>query len=322
VSTTATSSAWDLRDSSFGFELNNSAPTAFSGDLLTLATGAWSTAFGAKYVDFNTNDALPAGFAVSGATANISFAAPAAGNTSCIYFEVRRASTGAVLATHGSSSSPLACVTGTTQQTTSTAIPEVTTSDVADDLRIRVYGRDSVSGLTRVDLATVTGTAASTAFTLYAKSTTDATGAPTTTTWGPVASGDGAAYTSSTNWATTFSTTRYLKFTFPGYVPSGANGVTGATLKNFYRPTTSGKNACWYFEVYSGSTLIGTHGSTSATVSCNSTATYSTDSISLPEINTIARANSVVVKAYYTVSTTNGTRTTQHDLVSLSVTYN
>jgi hypothetical protein len=319
VPITITTSAWDVRDASAGAgEVNQTALTA-AADGLTFPTGTWASTFGTKYAEVNLNGPLPSGQTVSGASFNFRFAAAASGETACFYFETRRISTGAVIGTHGSPSSPVGCVTGTSLQTFTTAIPEVNTSALADDVRIRFYASESAAKAITVDLATVTGTAASTSFTLYTGSYTDATGTPTTSAWGLFAAGDGFAYTSAANWAASFSTSRYLKLTFPAYVPSGVT-VTGATLKNYYRPTSSGRNVCWYFEVYAGATLIGTHGSSSSPVSCNSTTAYTTDSIPLPEVDTVAEANSIVIKAYYDISGT-GTRTTQHDLATLSVTY-
>ena len=312
-------SAWDVRDASAGAaEANTTAATA-AADARTFATGVWAAAFGARYIDFDLNAPLPTGQSVSSAAFNFRFAAAAAGEQACIYFELRRISTGAVLSTHGSTSSPVQCVTGTTQQTVTTNLPALNTTALANDARIRVYARESAAKAITVDMATITGSIPSLSFTLHATRYVDATGTPATTPWGPAAGGDSFAFTSAANWAAAFATARYLKFTFPAYVPSGAT-VTGATFRNYYRPTTSGRNACWYFEVYQGTTLIGTHGSSAAPVSCNSTTTYTTDSIALPEVNTVARANSVVVRAYYNISGT-GTRTTQHDLVTLGITY-
>jgi hypothetical protein len=322
VAVPITTPAFDVRDASAGgAEVNSTEQWAAAGDGLTFPTGAWATTFGTKYIDYDMNSPLLAGSSVSGANFNFRFAAAAAGETACFYFEVRRISTGAVLATHGSTPTPAGCVTGTTQQTVSTVISEVNTTDLANDVRIRVYGRESASKAMTVDMATVTASTGSTSFTLYPSGYSDVTGTAFPFPWGVAASGDGYQYASASNWNTTFATTRYLKYTFPAYVPSAAT-VTAATLKNYYRPTTSGKNACWYFEVYAGATLIGTHGSSSSPVSCNSTATYTTDSVPLPEVNTAARANSVVVKMYYDISTTSGTRTTQQDYVNLSITYN
>jgi hypothetical protein len=318
-STTIATSVWDIRDASAGAaEANVTASTA-AADARTFPTGIWSASFGAKYIDFDMNGPLSSAQAVSGASFIFRFAAAAAGEQACFYFELRRISTGLPVSTHGSSTTPAGCVTGTTQQTVSTNLPALTSSADATDLRVRVYVRESASKLITIDMATLTGSSGGTAFTLYPTLYTDATGTATTTRWGPAASGDGSVFATAANWASAFATSRYLKFTFPAYVPSGAT-VTSATLRNYYRPTTSGRNACWYFEVYAGTTLIATHGSSSAPVSCNSTTTYTTDAVPMPSVNTPARANTLSVKAYYNISGT-GTRTTQHDLVTLSVTY-
>ena len=320
LTTTIGTSAWDIRDASAGAAEANATAATAAADARTFATATWTSTFGTKHLEFDMNNALASAATVSNATFNFRFAAAAAGEQACFYFELRRISTGAVISTHGSAATPVQCVTGTTQTTVSTPMPQLTTGALANDTRIRVYARESASKLITVDMATVTGTASGTAFTQHALSYVDAAAAtPTTTRWGPAVAGDSAAYSSAANWAAAFSSSRYLKFTFPAYVPSGAT-VTGATLKNYYRPTASGRNACWYFEVYAGTTLIATHGSTVAPVSCNSTSTYTTDSIALPSVNTPARANSLVVRAYYNISGS-GTRTTQHDLVNLSVDY-
>ena len=52
-------------------------------------------------------------------------------------------------------------------------------------------------------------------------------------TWPLLTAADSAQYTTVNNWATSFSTTRYLKFTFPGYVPTGVV-VTSATFSVLY----------------------------------------------------------------------------------------
>src|SRR3954469_22173377 len=214
VTYTATTSAWDLRDASSGAEANQSSQGAFA-DGLTFATGIWPTAFNtSNYVEFDPNAPLPAGFAVTGANFNLKYAAGASADTACYWFEVRRASTGTVIGTHGSSASPLDCTTGTTQKAVSTAISEVTTTDIANDVKIRVYGRESGSRAFTIDVGTISGTANSTAFTLYADSYGDqATGTGTTVPWALAASG-GSAYTTAAIWATSFSSTRYLKLTF------------------------------------------------------------------------------------------------------------
>ena len=137
--------AFQVGDSSSGTEVDRSSPFAASGDSLTMTTSAWSTAFAAdRYLEFDLNDSLASGVAVSAATFDFTFASSGAGQA-CYYFEVRRISTGAVLGTYGSSGSPLGCVTGTTLTTFSTPMSTVATTSIANDLRVRVFGRDSAS---------------------------------------------------------------------------------------------------------------------------------------------------------------------------------
>ncbi|HKP89741.1 MAG TPA: hypothetical protein VJT75_07160 [Thermoleophilaceae bacterium] len=318
---TMTTSGWDLRDASSGTESNQSAQPAFQ-DAITFTSGLWPAVFNtANYLDFEPNAPLRPGLAVTGAAFNFRYAAAAAGETACYWFEVRRASTNAVLGTHGSAGTPVGCTTGTALTSVSTNLAELSTTDLADDARVRVYGRESASKSMTMDVATITGSTSSPSmsFTLYTQNYTDAAaGSPTTYQWSLAGTG-GLAYTTTNNWTAAFSASRYLKVTFPGYVPSGAT-VTGGTFKTSYRPTQSGRNACYYFEVYSGATLIGTHGSTASPVSCNSTSTYQNDSVPLSEINTPARANGAIVKMYYWISG-NQTRTTDHDLAQLLVDY-
>jgi len=316
---TATTSAWDLRDASSGTESNQSAQTAFT-DAITLSTGNWATAFSnTRYIEFNTNAPLPAGFAVSGANFNFRYAGAQSGDTVCYWFEVRRVSTGLPIGSHGSTATPLDCTTGTTQKTVSTPLSEITTTDVANDTRVRVYGRSSGSRPIAIDMATVSGTQQSTAFTLYPASHTDrSTGTASTTLWS-IAAIDSAFDTTAAGWATAFSSTRYLKVTFPRYVPASAT-VSGATFTGSYRPTAASHTACWYFEVYSGTSLLGTHGSTTTPYSCNSTTTFRTEAVPLPEIDAPAEANGAIVKMYFNVSS-NGTKTTDHDVAQLAINY-
>jgi hypothetical protein len=84
---------------------------------------------------------------------------------------------------------------------------------------------------------------------------------------------------------------------------------------------TSLGTTCFYFEVYSGSNLIGTHGSPASPVSCNSSPlSYVTDTVSLPEVSSAALANSVSIKLYLRNSAALG-GASQHDLAELRVTY-
>jgi hypothetical protein len=159
--------AFQVGDASSGTEVDRSSSFAFSGDNLTATTSAWSTSFASdRYLEFDLNDSLASGVAVSIATFDLRLGSSGAGEA-CYYFEVRRISTGAVVGTHGSSGSPVGCVTGTTPTSFSTAIPSLASTSIANDLRIRLFGRESGSAPMVIDLATVGGTTPHQTFTLY-----------------------------------------------------------------------------------------------------------------------------------------------------------
>lgn len=159
--------AFIVTDSSSGSAVDRSSPFAFSGDGLTTTTSAWSTAYAAgRYVEVDLNHPLASGIAVGSASFDLRFASSGAGQA-CYYFEVRRVSSGAVLATYGSSTSAVGCVTGTTPASFSTPIASVATTDVANDLRIRIFGKESLNGSMVIDRATVTGSNPYQSFTLY-----------------------------------------------------------------------------------------------------------------------------------------------------------
>ena len=124
------------------------------------------------------------------------------------------------------------------------------------------------------------------------------------------------AYLSSSGWSTSFSSSRYLALTFPAYVAAGST-VNGATFTHTYRSETAGDTTCYYFEVYGGATLLATHGSTSSPVSCTG-ATWANDVVSLPEVDSVAKANDLHVRLY--VRNSGGGRSL-HRLVTVGVDY-
>ena len=126
-----------------------------------------------------------------------------------------------------------------------------------------------------------------------------------------------SAYTSSSAWATSFSPSRYLAVDFPAYVAAGSV-VAGATFTHTYRSASSGDTTCYYLEVYQGATLIGTHGSAASPLSCNSTWSWTTDVVPLPEVNTVARANNVRVVLYVRNS---GAGRSLHRLMTVGIDY-
>src|SRR6185369_15151536 len=110
----------------------------------------------------------PAGLTTSSVQLNLRFAGDSAGASVCLYVELRRISTGALLSSHGSSGSPLGCTTSTTYTTLSPPLSAVTDSDVGNDLRVRIYGRDSgATGPIRLDQVTISGSTSYASFTLY-----------------------------------------------------------------------------------------------------------------------------------------------------------
>lgn len=177
--------AFQVGDASSGSEVDRSSTFAFPADGLTTTTSAWSSAFASdRHLEVELNGPLAAGVAVTAASFELRFASSGAGQA-CFYFEVRRISTGALLGTHGSSGSPVGCVTGTTPASFSTAIASVATTSLANDLQIRVFGRESAGGAMVIDLATVAGSTAHQSFTLYPVLFRDAAdGTSETIPWG------------------------------------------------------------------------------------------------------------------------------------------
>ena len=246
---TVTTTAWGLRDASAGgAEADTSDPIAFAADGRTVTTTAPLLLFASnRYLLVDYNSPLPTTAIPSAATFDFRFAAASALNTACFYFDVRRASTDAVLATHGGPSSPVGCVSGTAQTSFSTALPEVTSRAIANDLRVRVYIRDSLLAGPAIDQATVSIATNDGGFTLHDQVFTDQVNALTTNRTWPLVAADGDAYTSASTWSSSFAAGRYLRLIFPSYVPSGST-LTGAEFTHRYR-ASGGGTVCWYFEV-------------------------------------------------------------------------
>jgi hypothetical protein len=326
AASTVETSAWDLRDASSGAETDASDPLSFAKDGRTYTSKGFTSDFSEKrYLDFDYGAPLGQGDL---STSSVSFALrvadPSVDGTACFYFDVRRVSTGALIGTHGSDKEPVGCVTSKTEEAFSTALPEVTTSDVANDLRIRVYFTESL-GLTEslaqpveVDEATVSGTAEpALPFTLYETQLTDAAdGVEANTAW-PLVSNDGTAYTSASTWPKAFDKSSYLKLSFPAYVPSGAT-ISSVTFNHTYR-SNGGGTTCYYFDVLADSKVIDTHGSADKPVSCNESSSKDvTDTVSLPEVKTVSEANSLAIQLYVQNSSS---EKSDHDLATVTITY-
>ena len=228
--TTITTPSFDFDDSSSGTEIVRNEPHSFASDGVTQATTTWATSFApGRYVEFQMNSPLRPGQTISSANFNFRYAGGNGASPSCFYVEVRNG-TGTVLSTHGSTASPFGCVTGTTQTNFTVPLSSVTTTNIANDLVIRVYGRTQTTATTfTVDRATVSGTGTDGGFELFPRSRIDAADNSAATLPWSIALDDDVTFTNGTNWQTTFTSARYLKATFPGYVPAGSTNVS-ATL--------------------------------------------------------------------------------------------
>lgn len=313
-------SAWDLRDASSGVAQNASEPTAFAGDERSYETHSFGKAFAAnRYLEWSYDSPLAAGVAASAVSFDFRFQAGGVGDVACVYFEVIGG--GTVIGTHGSTEPGNATspwCTGSTPKLISTKLPEVTGSNLANGLRIKLHGYESGKKPILVDEATVSGTAApSQAFTLHEMALIDAAnGKAETLPWSLAAAGDNALYTSESRWPSSFSGSRYLLLTLPSYVPAG-DALSRVTFVDSYR--SAGGSACWYFEVYAGGTLIGTHGGPTSPVSCNSsTSSFVTDSVPLPEVTSAAQADGLAIKLYVESSLA---RQSEYDLARLQIDY-
>jgi hypothetical protein len=94
-------------------------------------------------------------------------------------------------------------------------------------------------------------------------------------------------------------TNRYAEFTMNSARPAGIS-VSGAQF-NFRLASKGGPgsgNACFWFDVRSGASVIGTHGSYASSVGCSTGNTQATFSTALPEVTTTDQVNGLVIRAY------------------------
>ena len=317
--TTITTSAYDWRDASAGgAESNQSQELAFANDSRTITTGAWAGGFNAsRYLEINLNSPLRGASTVSSAAVNLRLASPLLANA-CFYVEVRKASDNSLISTSGSDAAPFCTTSVATQTNFSVPVTGVTTGALANDLRLRIYGRSTLlGGSWTMDQASLSVAGNDGNSTLYPNGYTDAVDMSGAAFPWALAFNDSVLYRDLTNWQATYTSARYLKATFPAYVPAGAT-IQSATLTHVYRSDSANQGVCNYIEILDGSTVIGTHGSALSDLSCAPNASDVTDSIPLPEVNTVAEANNLVAKIYFR---RNGNTRSQTNQVRLSVTY-
>ncbi|MGN6378876.1 MAG: hypothetical protein ACTHNU_08000 [Gaiellales bacterium] len=319
--TTATVTGYDVGDASAGgSEVATPDPAAFTDGTTYTSSSSFQTSFSTtRYLDFTLSGPLASGVAVSSPAFDFDFHASAAARTVCFYFEVYNATTSALLETHGSGTTPVGCVTGTTNMTTATPLTAVTTSNLADALRVRVYLRSVAAGTAVVDRAVVAGSTAYQSFTHEPDLLGDCSASCGTAVSTParLVAQDTAGVTSAASWPTAFSTTRYIRIGFPPTVPSAAD-VSSATLTLALRAATAGRNLCVYVAVYSSTTLLATHGSSGTPAICTSTGSNVVLTLPLPEITTATQANSAQIRVY---ADSNASGKSIFDQASLAVAY-
>jgi hypothetical protein len=166
--------AFEVSYVSSGSATDGTSALAIAGDSRYYTGWTWPTAFDtSRYVEADLNAPLPGGLSVSSGQLTVRLASNSTGGTICYFVEVRRASSGSVLSTHGSSGSPQDCVVGTTFSTQTISVSAVNTTDIANDLRIRIYARDSDGAAVRIDRLVFSGSTPQVAFTLYSVLTRD-----------------------------------------------------------------------------------------------------------------------------------------------------
>ena len=243
--TTATVTAYDVGDASAGgAEVSTPDPAAFTDGTTYTSSANFQTTFSAtRYIDFTLSGPLAGGVSVSSAAFDFDFHTATAGRNVCFYFQVYNATTSALLETHGSTTTPVACSSTTTTVTTSTPLTAVTTTDTANTLRVRVFLDSNAAGKAVVDRGVVAGSTPYQSFTLYPNLLGDCSascGTPVSTP-SRLSGLDTTGVISASNWATTFSTSRYIRIGFPPTVPSAAT-VSSATLTLALRANTASKS--------------------------------------------------------------------------------
>jgi len=109
--------------------------------------------------------------------------------------------------------------------------------------------------------------------------------------------GDSLTATSTNNMAS--GSNLYFEFTMNSVLPAGL-AVSGAQFNLTLASNGGGGsgNACFWFAVYSGGTLIGTHGSYASGIGCSTGSTPASYSTAIPEVTSTDKANGLVVRAY------------------------
>jgi hypothetical protein len=125
--------------------------------------------------------------------------------------------------------------------------------------------------------------------------------------------GGGVAQAAFTRSVTAGSASYATAHIFTGTRSASARGIEDAAGGS---PTDT-KTQCHYFEVYNGATLLGTYGSSGTPYECSSDGVnWTQDSITLAEVDTVTKANNLVIKIY---GKNSGSKPAQFDLLQVAV---
>jgi hypothetical protein len=109
--------------------------------------------------------------------------------------------------------------------------------------------------------------------------------------------GDSLTTASSGNMAT--GSNAYFEFTLGSQLPAGLT-ASSVTFKFSFASNggVGSGNGCFWFDVRSGASVIGTHGSYASNLGCSTTTTLKEVDTSLPEVTTTDQLNGLVIRAY------------------------
>ncbi len=300
----------------------------WAADAAKVTTGSFGTTTdAARWIELPLAPApVPASWSpvASGAsvTAAVRFGAPTAGATVCLSGSIIAA--GSVVGSLPAAGGGPACVTGTTPQTTTVALPARTwTNAELRSLAFRLLGTSSAGGGVVLDQARVDVTLHGSTLTMTPVRLVDASGGGSgTVTWtSPMAVEDAVVVTAGgpSAIASSFASTRYVDVAFPASVPSAATVSAGSLVLRTQAVGSGAVTLCWWAEIRNGATVVGTIGSTAAPVCNASAASPSTQTVALPALSA-AQVNGATLRWYPRIAA--GTATgILLDRVALSTTW-
>ncbi len=115
---------------------------------------SFQTTFSAsRYVRTVFPATVPTSATITAATLTIAYRPASAANTLCFYAASYNGAT--LLATHGSSGSPLGCATGAAFTAATVSLPEISTDPAANAASVRLYFSSNATGPAQLDQATL-----------------------------------------------------------------------------------------------------------------------------------------------------------------------